>query len=147
MPPRKSSVTAAASSLAHGWTPTPGARVWVELKDEPLVDPPLWTPAALLAGLPDLSHDTVDVLVLFVVRVLVLLFLGWLAVKVGTPDLSKLTVAPASDAAAPLLINAADAADGGNFNGGAQMTTAVATPCYRAPDRTQRDRVLLDAAK
>ena len=23
-----------------------------ELKDEPLVDPPLWTPAALLAGLP-----------------------------------------------------------------------------------------------
>ena len=75
-----------------------------ELKDEPLVDPPLWTPAALLAGLPDLSHDTVDVLVLFVVRVLVLLFLGWLAVKVGTPDLSKLTVAPASDAAAPLLI-------------------------------------------
>ena len=103
-----------------------------ELKDEPLVDPPLWTPAALLAGLPDLSHDTVDVLVLFVVRVLVLLFLGWLAVKVGTPDLSKLTVAPASDAAAPLLINAADAAAGGAIclpcDGSAAAAAAAAAP-------------------
>ena len=108
-----------------------------ELKDEPLVDPPLWTPAALLAGLPDLSHDTVDVLVLFVVRVLVLFLLAGGEGRHARPEQAHRRAGVRRGRA--LLINAADAAAGGRSacRAGSAAAAAAADVAGAAVDGDQ----------
>ena len=77
---------------------------------------PQWTPSALLAALPDFSGDTVDVQLLFILRILTIAILACVAVRVGTADLSSVKQKSEEGAAAPitepLLINAGPAAAG-----------------------------------
>lgn len=78
-----------------------------------------WTPRDLLSALANFHGDTVDMVLLCLVRVLVMFPLIWLGVRVGTPRLADLAVEPeascggatccgvtSSTATAPLLINA-----------------------------------------
>ena len=78
---------------------------------------PEWTLPALLAALPSFNGDTVDVQLLFILRVLTISILAWVAVRVGQADLSSVksegddecTVVPITE---PLLINGGPAASG-----------------------------------
>ena len=78
---------------------------------------PEWTLPALLAALPSFNGDTVDVVLLFILRVLTISILAWVAVRVGQADLSSVksegddecTVVPITE---PLLINGGPAASG-----------------------------------
>ena len=78
---------------------------------------PQWTLPALLAALPSFNGDTVDVQLLFILRVLTISILAWVAVRVGQADLSSVksegddegTVVPITE---PLLINGGPAASG-----------------------------------
>ena len=76
---------------------------------------PQWTLSALLAALPSFSGDTVDVQLLFILRVLTISILAWVAVRVGQADLSSVKrkgdegTVPITE---PLLINAGPTASG-----------------------------------
>ena len=76
---------------------------------------PQWTLSALLAALPSFSGDTVDVQLLFILRVLTISILAWVAVHVGQADLSSVKrkgdegTVPITE---PLLINAGPTASG-----------------------------------
>ena len=76
---------------------------------------PQWTLSALLAALPNFSGDTVDVQLLFILRVLTISILAWVAVRVGQADLSSVKrkgdegTVPITE---PLLINAGPTASG-----------------------------------
>ena len=91
-----------------------------------------WSVGGLLHGLHHPHDDTVDCLLLFVLRTLLLILLGWLAVHVGTPKLDVqpksgaptcMPCFPASSTAplmtAPLLINGAPQPVGGAAPGAA----------------------------
>ena len=74
-----------------------------------------WSAKALAAALHDVTHDTVDTMLLYLLRVPLLLSLGYLAYRVGRPaSLRDTKCRPCADTAtthttAPLLINGADA--------------------------------------
>ena len=76
---------------------------------------PQWTLSALLAALPSFSGDTVDVQLLFILRVITISILAWVAVRVGQADLSSVKrkgdegTVPITE---PLLINAGPTASG-----------------------------------
>ena len=76
---------------------------------------PQWTLSALLAALPSFSGDTVDVQLLFILRVLTISILAWVAVRVGQADLSSVKrkgdegTVPITE---PLLINTGPTASG-----------------------------------
>ena len=90
-----------------------------------------WSVGGLLHGLHSFQDDTVDCLLLFVLRTLLLILLGWLAVHVGTPklDVQPRSGAPscaacfAASSTAPLLINGAP-----QPVGGAQPGAAASAP-------------------
>ena len=102
-----------------------------------------WSAKGLLEGLKNYNDDTVDLMLLYIVRTLALILMGWMAVRLGTPNLSTVpkrgaadeTVAvcpPCSNGATasgssvqPLLINGADAAGGG---GAASVGPASSAP-------------------
>ena len=87
--------------------------------------PPKWTLPALLSALPSFADDTVDVQLLFILRILTISTLAIVAVWVGTPDLSGIKkkgeegVAPMTE---PLLIN-------GGGGGAAGPSHDVCPPC------------------
>ena len=91
-----------------------------------------WSARGLFEGLTNYYDDTVDLFVLYIVRTLALIIMGWMAVRVGTPNLAIVKQGaedeicppcpPCSNGAGasgsgasvqPLLINGADAAGGG----------------------------------
>ena len=69
-----------------------------------------WLPADLKRGLTDFSDDTVDVILLLLVRVVSMLILTRVAIKVGTPNLSDIRDAALCPTVGtqPLLINAGE---------------------------------------
>ena len=73
------------------------------------IPPAKWTAAGILAGLPRFGDDTIDCLLLFVVRVIVLAVLTCVAVRLGTADLSGIKTNEAS--VEPLLINGPGASE------------------------------------
>ena len=107
------------------------------LGDDHTVD---WTWRGLLDGLQQITDDTVDCLVLYVCRSVLLIFLGWLAVRLGTPKLADLQpVQPAeevcvscgngaSSIAEPLLINSVNGGPPPVSGAASSSASATASP-------------------